>query len=256
MTDLKIDKQHSYTFVIQCENNKYYIGIYNTNIVLQPSEQEPIKNNIIKDEKILIYKPIKIISFVFNNHELSKNINYSVKQCMRNEGINNVRGDEFTDLELSKKIINKLNFEFLSKSGYCFHCMKTHNQHFKECVGKNIDTSAFLKDCNDYNTVVIKINYITNIYDKVCLLKYQINEISSINKTDAYKKYILNNNDPDNMSKIKDEIIIKYELDCVLFDKKIELVNIYKIHKSEYYLKDILIELYKKRFIHMDNSIQ
>ena len=70
-----------------------------------------------------------------------------------------------------------------------------------------------------------------------------------------YKKYILNNNDPNNMSKIKDMCIIKYELDCVLFDKKIELVNIYKIHKSEHYLKDLLIELYKKKLIHMDNFI-
>jgi hypothetical protein len=71
-----------------------------------------------------------------------------------------------------------------------------------------------------------------------------------------YKKYVLNNNDPYDMSKIKDRIIIKNELDCVLFDKKLELINIYKTHKSEFYLKDILIELYKRKFIHMDNLIQ
>ena len=42
-------------------------------------------------------------------------------------------------------------------------------------------------------------------------------------------------------------------LESLLFEKKLELVNIYKVHKSEYYLKDILDELYKRKFEHMNN---
>jgi hypothetical protein len=188
---------------------------------------------------------------------------------MRRHGINNVRGGDYSDLELSEKIINKLNFEFLGKNDstkpyikYCFHCMKEHNNNDYDCLGKNIDTSNFLKDCNDYNTIIIKINYITNYYYKIVILNNQINEIMTcINANnfgnelnEKYKKYIMNNNDPDNLSSLNN--FIKYELESLLFDKKLELVNIYKVHKSEYYLKDILGELYKRKLKHMYDSIE
>ncbi len=249
----------TYVYVIECENNKYYVDIYYSDRILQHGpEQEIIKQNIIKYEKVLKYKPIKIIIFNYDAHNI--NINQHVKTYMRQYGINNVRGGDYSDLELSDKIINKLNFELLGKNtgsnwDYCFHCMKAHNNN-NDCLGKNIDTSNFLKDCNDYNTIIIKINYITNYYDKICLLKKQVSELTNNKLDEKYKKYIMNNKDPDNLAELKDDIIKKYELDSLLFDKKLELVNIYKVHKSEYYLKNILEELYKRKLKYMYDSIE
>ena len=262
-----------YIYVIECENNKYYVDIYYSDKILQNGglEQEIIKQNIIKYENVLKYKPIKIIGFEFDAQNI--NINQHVKQFMIQYGINNVRGGDYSDLELSNKIINKLNFEFignylkLNGRVHCFYCMKVHNNN-NDCLGKNIDTSNFLKDCNDYNTIIIKINYITNYYDKIVLLNNQINVIMTCINSNAndynyrhelnekYKKYIMNNNDPDNLSSLKYDNLMKYELESLLFDKKLELVNIYKVHKSIYYLNDILEELYKRKLKHMYDSIE
>jgi hypothetical protein len=255
-----------YIYIIECENIKFYIDSYYSDKILLEPEEAIIKQNIIKFENVLKYKPIKICRFSLETYE---NVNSTIKLYMRQHGINNVRGGDYSELELSEKIINKLNFEFLGKNNnsnsnikYCFHCMKEHNNN--DCLGKNIDTSIFLKDCNDYNTIIIKINYISNYYDKIVLLNNQINEITYCINADnynskldeKYKKYIMNNNDPDNLSSLKDYNLMKYELDSLLFDKKLELVNIYKVHKSEFYLKDILEELYKRKLKHMYDSIE
>ncbi len=256
---MSIDKQYEY--VTECENNILFVDIYYSDKILQIHETEPIKRNIINNWENIKYKPIRIIYFNYDSH--NTNINELVKINMRKYGINNVRGGDYTNLELSQKQIDKLNFELLGYD-YCINCRKCHRDS-EDCLGKNIDTSTFLQDCNDYNTILVKINYITNIYDKTCLLKNQLNEImyirslpGNINKdkfNTIYKKYIMNNNDPDNMTELKDYSIKKNELESILFDKKLELINIYKVHKSEYYLKDILTELYKRKFIHMEKFI-
>ena len=42
---------NTYVYVIECENNKYYVDIYYNSIILQQGpEQEIIKQNIIKYE--------------------------------------------------------------------------------------------------------------------------------------------------------------------------------------------------------------
>ena len=38
MSEIKQDNQISYTFVIECENDKYYIGIYNVATMVQGSK--------------------------------------------------------------------------------------------------------------------------------------------------------------------------------------------------------------------------
>jgi hypothetical protein len=263
---MSTDKQ--YVYVIECENNIFYVDNYSSDKILQSNEIEQIKINIIENKQHLNYKPIKINNFNFNNNSQNK-IKNTIKDLMLLHGIKNVRCSDYNDLELSEKIINKLNFELLGRylgayDRYCFHCLKCHYDNYIDCLGKNIDTSTFLKDCNDYNTILVKINYITNIYDKICLLKKQIDDIYKVVYEDTaqtnvlviiYQKYIMNNNDPDNMAELKDNIIKKNELESLLFDKKLELINIYKVHKSEYYLKDILTELYKRKFIHMEKLI-
>ncbi len=289
---------YKYFYVIDCEYIYYIDCYYSDNSNLNKNQINMIKENIIKDDKVLKYKPNNFISFEYNYESRNININDYIKMKMKYYGIDYVRGGDYSDSEFSDKIINKLNFEFmgsclifkcrseyseyteLSKKNinqlackseiegflqyYCFHCMQCHDNIDIKCLGKNIDTSSFLQDCNDYNTVIIKINYITNYYDKIILLKYQINDIIITINADKehskldekYKKYIMNNNDPDNLSALKDDIIKKYELESLLFDKKLELVNIYKIHKSEYYLKDILEELYKRKLKYMYDSIE
>ena len=69
----------------------------------------------------------------------------------------------------------------------------------------------------------------------------------------SYNKYILDNKNVHELKHIK---IIRYELYIFNFEKKLELINIYKKYKSEYYIEKLLEGLYEKKIIHMNNLIQ
>lgn len=116
-------------YVLQCEDNRYYIG----------KTDRPIENRIYEhfnnygSEWTKKFKPFKVIEVRYDADEFDED-KYT-KIYMKKYGIDNVRGGTYTQLELCDYQRKTLEKELCSASDLCFRCNRSG--HFaNQCYAK------------------------------------------------------------------------------------------------------------------------
>jgi hypothetical protein len=104
-----------FIYVLQLENNKYYIGK-----TLRPEFRLEQHFNFIGSEWTKKYKPIKVIEIIpdCDNYDEDK---YTIKY-MEKYGINNVRGGSFCKINIDKDNIETIKKMINGSSDKCYIC--------------------------------------------------------------------------------------------------------------------------------------
>jgi predicted GIY-YIG superfamily endonuclease len=149
-----------FIYILELENNKYYIGkTTNPNFRL---EQHFNNCGSLWTQK---YKPIKVLEIIDNCDDYDED-KYTLKY-MQKYGVNNVRGGSFCEINLSNSNTKTIQKMLASSSDKCYICGK--KGHFaKECQEKNkneswdffsLVTSAFTSSLSFVYSLVS--NYVT-----------------------------------------------------------------------------------------------
>lgn len=118
-----------YIYVLECEQNKYYVGKTNNPTV----RLEDHKNNN-GAEWTKIYKPIKVVELIPNCDDFDEDKYF--KRYAAKYGIDNVRGGSYSQIKLSNETLNFLQREISGATDVCFKCGK--KGHFiQECKEKD-----------------------------------------------------------------------------------------------------------------------
>lgn len=114
-----------FIYILELENNKYYVGkTNNINFRLE----EHFSNNGSQWTKT--YKPLRIKNILPNCDDFDED-KYVLKM-MNEKGINNVRGGSFSQIKLSEKDIILIKKMLKTSSDKCYLCGS--NEHFvKDC---------------------------------------------------------------------------------------------------------------------------
>ncbi len=145
-----------FIYILQLELNKYYIGKTNN-----PDIRLDSHFNSNGSEWTKIYKPIKVYELISDcdNYDEDK---YTLKY-MEKEGIDNVRGGSFSQVELSDEQIKLINQMIKGANDKCFNCGESG--HFiKDCIKSKIQ--EYLKDINNEN-IQDKTIFINSIYEEI-----------------------------------------------------------------------------------------
>jgi hypothetical protein len=160
-----------YIYVLLLEVNKFYIGKTNN-----PDIRIDNHFNQIGSKWTKLYKPIKILEIIPNCDPYDED-KYTLKYMEKN-GINNVRGGSFCQIELSKEQIKMLDSMIKSSTDKCYCCGRSG--HFvKDCIQKK-----FSKFLNDEKDIQDKINVVNSIYEKILELNYLIEKTDIIEISD------------------------------------------------------------------------
>ena len=104
-----------FIYILLLELNKYYIG---------KTENPDIRLynhfNSYGSEWTKIYKPIKVYDIISDCDSYDED-KYTLKY-MEKEGINNVRGGSFSQIELSEEQIKLINQMIKGATDKCFNC--------------------------------------------------------------------------------------------------------------------------------------
>ena len=145
-----------FIYILLLESNKYYIGKTNN-----PDIRLDSHFNSNGSEWTKIYKPIKVYELLSDCDSYDED-KYTLKY-MEKEGIDNVRGGSFSQIELSDEQIKLINQMIKGASDKCFNCGKSG--HFiKDCIESKIQ--EYLKDINNEN-IQNKIIIINSIYEEI-----------------------------------------------------------------------------------------
>jgi predicted GIY-YIG superfamily endonuclease len=145
-----------FIYILLLELNKYYIGKTNN-----PDIRLDYHFNLDGSEWTKIYKPIKVYEVISNCDSYDED-KYTLKY-MEKEGINNVRGGSFSQIELSEEQIKLINQMIKGATDKCFNCGESG--HFiKDCIESKIED--YLKNITNENiqNETIKIN---SIYEEI-----------------------------------------------------------------------------------------
>jgi hypothetical protein len=174
-----------FIYILLLEFNKYYIGKTNN-----PDIRLNSHFNSNGSEWTKIYKPIKVKELISNcdNYDEDK---YTLKY-MEKEGIDNVRGGSFSQIELSQEQIKIINQMIKGGSDKCFNCG---------------EIGHFIKDCN--NTKIQE--YLKNINNEdietqIISIKLLYKEIHEINKLIKLTDFISIDNLPEIKKQYQDNI--------------------------------------------------
>ena len=249
-----------FIYILQLELNKYYIGKTNN-----PDIRLDSHFNSNGSEWTKIYKPIKVYELISDCDSYDED-KYTLKY-MNKEGIDNVRGGSFCQVELSDEQIKLINQMIKGASDKCFNCGESG--HFmNKCMESKI--KEYLKDINNENiqseTIrikliyeeIIELNRLINLTDFICIddlyqIKKESQDMKKLNKLqeenrkiqEEYSDNRRNNLYRDKLSLISCQI---QELNYLCSGNcwKYKIQNIYsqiffKNDCKNYYLKDIII---------------
>ena len=152
-----------FIYILLLELNKYYIGKTNN-----PDIRIDNHFNCYGSEWTKIYKPIKVYELISDCDSYDED-KYTLKY-MEKEGINNVRGGSFSQIELSEEQIKLISQMIKGASDKCFNCGESG--HFiKDCIESKIQD--YLEDIKNENiqNETIKIN---SIYEEIIELNILI----------------------------------------------------------------------------------
>lgn len=135
-------------YVLQLQNNKYYIG--KTKNVNKRLEQH-FNKNIYGSAWTSKHKPIKLIETIKNIDDFDED-KYTLKY-MKKYGIDNVRGGSFSQLILSNETVSHINKMIESTNDNCYRCGR--NSHYiTNCYAKTHISGKLLNDeCEDVEEI-------------------------------------------------------------------------------------------------------
>jgi predicted GIY-YIG superfamily endonuclease len=116
-----------YIYILQLENEKYYIG--KTNNLQFRLDSHFNSNGSVWTKK---YKPVKVSELIHNCDDYDED-KYTIKY-MEKYGINNVRGGSFCEIKLSDNNVITLNQMIKSVTDKCYICGK--DDHFANVCKK------------------------------------------------------------------------------------------------------------------------
>ena len=168
-----------FIYILLLELNKYYIGKTNN-----PDIRLDYHFNSDGSEWTKIYKPIKVYEVISNCDSYDED-KYTLKY-MEKEGINNVRGGSFSQIELSVEQIKLISQMIKGATDKCFNCGESG--HFiKDCIESKIED--YLKNITNENiqNETIKIN---SIYEEIIELNslIKLTDFISIDNLAEIKK--------------------------------------------------------------------
>ena len=211
-----------FIYILLLELNKYYIGKTNN-----PDIRLDYHFNSDGSEWTKIYKPIKVYEVISNCDSYDED-KYTLKY-MEKEGINNVRGGSFSQIELSVEQIKLISQMIKGATDKCFNCGESG--HFiKDCMESQIED--YLKNITNENiqNETIKIN---SIYEEIIELNslIKLTDFISIDDLPEIKKesqdFIKLQKLNEESRKIQEEFQNK-KLTHGLFNEKLNLIEIQK----------------------------
>lgn len=133
-----------FIYVLQCEDNKYYVGKTDTNKFRIDTHFDSNGSEFTKK-----YKPIDIYQIIPECDKYDED--KYVKKYMDKYGIDNVRGGTYSRIELTTEEKNFIQKELWGANDLCFLC---GGEHFvKDCpmnkienVGENIESDLYIID--------------------------------------------------------------------------------------------------------------
>ena len=208
-----------FIYILLLELNKYYIGKMNN-----PDIRLDYHFNLDGSEWTKIYKPIKVYEVISNCDSYDED-KYTLKY-MEKEGINNVRGGSFSQIELSEEQIKLINQMIKGATDKCYNCGESG--HFiKDCIESKVQD--YIKNITNENiqNETIKIN---SIYEEIIELNslIKLTDFISIDDLPEIKKesqdYIKLKKLNEESRKIQEEFQ-KNKLIHGLFNEKLNLIE-------------------------------
>lgn len=202
-----------YIYVLQLENNKWYIG-KTTN----PNQRIDSHFTSNGSTWTKLHRPIRLHHLIPDCDDYDED-KYT-KIYMDKYGIDNVRGGSYVQINLDDSLIDNLNRLSRGTNDKCFKCGKIG--HFVKDCDKNNNTVKYeniienkkfdaiekinikikklkedIKIYNDHKEVINWLNNLKNNFRPNAKLKFEINKENVIDRNiidefDNYKKYIIN----------------------------------------------------------------
>ena len=190
-------------YVLECNDNKYYIGKTSLSVDIRYSQHLTDDNCAFTTK----YKPIKILEIIKSNDPLDED--KITKKYMILYGIDNVRGGSYTKLKLDDWMIKSLEHEFKASQDICYKC-NTKGHFAKDCDIDNFNVQEYISKFNTLDELSDEIKRINSLYDNIIQIqkyinitnKYNIKLIDDIEKSNEIKSKI---------DKITTQIQNKYE---------------------------------------------
>lgn len=170
-------------YILELENNKFYIG--KTNSPDMRLNDHFNANGSIWTKK---YKPLSILRVISDCDDFDED-KYTL-MCMKEYGIDNVRGGSFCTLELPDDQVKTINKMIVSSSDKCYAC--GNSGHFvKDCLESKL--SNYFKNVDDDN-LSDKVSKVKSIYEEIINLEQIISDTNKISINDIEKIKRLNSN--------------------------------------------------------------
>lgn len=174
-----------YTYVLLCEDNKYFIGTTNNFVELEFLEH--LKGNIC--EWTIKYKPKKILS-VFINPQITNEFLLS-RIYMKNYGIDNVRSTNFNNIEIPNELKIEIINSFIN-IGFDFYDIinikTTKNNNNNNNNKKNQNNSTCKLKINNIEKNIVEIKkHLNDSYN------HKKNKLQNIEINNKIKKFTYNN---------------------------------------------------------------
>jgi len=182
------DTQNINIYVLECNDNKYYIGKTSLSVDIRYSQHLTDENCAFTTK----YKPIKIVETIKSNDPLDED--KITKKYMILYGIDNVRGGSYTKLKLDDWMIKSLEHEFKSSQDICYKC-NTKGHFAKDCDIDSFNIIEYIGKFNTLDELTDEINRLNPIYDNIIQIqkyinitnKYNIKLIDNIKKSNEIK---------------------------------------------------------------------